>query len=61
MFGEMFLDIWLLLQDLNRFNYYTGHLNFMGKEVYAAFSCNPAELKASPSVIIEQSPCWYRF
>ena len=58
--GKCFVDIWLLLQDLNRFYYYTSHLNFIGKEVYAAFSYNPPELKASPSVIIEQSPCWYR-
>lgn len=59
--GSRFLDIWPLLQDLNRFDYYTSHLNFIGEEVYAAFSYDPVELKASPGVILEQSPCWYRF
>lgn len=59
--NKEFENLWPLLRDLNRFDYYTSHLNFIGEEVYAAFEYDPVALKASPGVPLESAPCWYRF
>ncbi|HAT34859.1 MAG TPA: hypothetical protein DCS82_04020, partial [Rhodospirillaceae bacterium] len=58
---DEFEHLWPSLYDLNRFDYYTSHLNFIGEEVYAAFHFDPVALKESPGVPLSPSPVWYRF
>ena len=59
--GEEFLSLWPLLHDLNRFDYYTSHLNFIGEKVFAEFHFDPMSLLASPGVPTVSAPVWYRF
>ncbi|MDA0655176.1 MAG: tetratricopeptide repeat protein [Proteobacteria bacterium] len=59
--GDDFYSLWPLLNDLNRFDYYTSHLNFIGEEVFAAFQYDPVALIAAPGVLQSPDPCWYRF
>ena len=56
-----FSALWPLLHDLNRFDYYTSHLNFIGERVFAEFQFDPVILLASPGVPTDSEPVWYRF
>jgi radical SAM superfamily enzyme YgiQ (UPF0313 family)/Flp pilus assembly protein TadD len=58
---EEFLSLWPLLSDLNRFDYYTSHLNFIGEKVFAEFHFDPMLLLASPGVPTVSAPVWYCF
>ena len=59
--GDEFLSLWPLLHDLNRFDYYTSHLNFIGEKVFAEFHFDPLLLLASPGVPTVSTPVWYCF
>jgi radical SAM superfamily enzyme YgiQ (UPF0313 family)/tetratricopeptide (TPR) repeat protein len=59
--NDDFDSLWTLLNDLNRFDYYTSHLNFIGEEVFAEFQYDPVALIAAPGVLQSPDPCWYRF
>jgi|GEM_PF-1187256 len=59
--GGEFEALWSLLHELNRFDYYTSHLNFIGEEVFAEFQFDPVALLASPGVLAVSAPVWYRF
>ncbi|MBO44575.1 MAG: hypothetical protein CMM28_12695 [Rhodospirillaceae bacterium] len=56
-----FSALWPLLHDLNRFDYYTSHLNFIGETVFTEFQFDPVILLASPGVPTDCEPVWYRF